>query len=579
MLFRSSHAARWNWFSPWLIIGSVCILAGVLLVFTVRNVDREKQFMELALLSEATVLMRSMEASSRTGMMGMGWGKRQTQLLMEETAQQPDVLYTALVTPTGQVVTHSDPSRVGSTLSLVFPEEGRTLHRFTEGERRAFEVVRAYQPWLRHRGGGAGAMCSNPNASPNDANLFILVGLDPSPFEEANRQDVRNTLLLFGLMLLVGAAGFVSLVWAQQYHSARTSLQDIQALTSTIINQMPIGLIAVDRHGAVRGANEAARLILKQEKDISGSIADFECFAPVAERIRKSERVIDQEVRCRIGGGETVPLLVNASVIRDAGRRATGHVFLFADMTNLKQLEEQLRRTERLAGLGRLAAGVAHEIRNPLSSIKGFATILAGRSKGDEKSRRLAEVMVQEVERLNRVVTELLDYARPTELHREPCSCKDLLGRTLRLVEGDAAERGVAIQSGVVPEDLEVEVDADRFAQVLLNLYLNALQAMEGGGVLRVEALEEDGRAILTVTDSGSGIPAEHLPHIFDPYFTTKPKGVGLGLANVHKFVEAHGGEIEVASSPQNGTCFTIRLEVSAGFHSRLRTGQDHEAA
>jgi two-component system sensor histidine kinase HydH len=168
--------------------------------------------------------------------------------------------------------------------------------------------------------------------------------------------------------------------------------------------------------------------------------------------------------------------------------------------------------------------------------------------------------MVQEVERLNRVVSELLDFARPTELHRQAYGCRELVEKSLRLIEGDAAHRGVKIEAKINPEDLQVEVDPDRFTQVLLNLYLNALQAMETGGTIRIDALRKGHWTLFSVVDSGKGISPEDLPHVFDPYFTTKPSGVGLGLANVHKFIEAHGGEIEVESSPGKGARFTIRL-------------------
>jgi two-component system sensor histidine kinase HydH len=319
-------------------------------------------------------------------------------------------------------------------------------------------------------------------------------------------------------------------------------------------------MMATDPAGRIEKANEAARLILRRSGAFTGTIEDFPCFLPVAKRLRHEERVIEEEVLCRVSEAEMVPLLVNAAHIRDGEGRKTGYVLLFSDMTNIKQLEEQLRRSERLAGLGRLAAGIAHEIRNPLSSIKGFAKILAGRVKEDERSRRVAEVMEQEVERLNRVVTELLDFAKPTELHTETVACRDLFQNSLRLIERDAVEHGVRVETIPPPEELRVEVDPDRFAQVLLNLYLNALQAMDGGGTLKTEAFRQDGRVVLSVSDSGSGIAPEHLPHIFDPYFTTKPRGVGLGLANVHKFVEAHGGEIEVESSPGRGTTFLVSL-------------------
>ncbi|MFP5213529.1 MAG: ATP-binding protein [Acidobacteriota bacterium] len=554
------NPTRWAWFSPWLIMGSVCILAAILLVLAVKNVHREREFTVRALVSEANILMRSLEASSRTGMTGMGWGRGQLQILLEETAQQPDVLYTALITRTGKVVAHSNEARVGEIISVSLPPAETAESRFVEGEPRAFEVVRPFQPWERQRGGGSWERCRGMAFRDEDKNLFIMVGLDPTPFEEATHQDMRQTAVLFGVMLLVGAAGFLSLVWGQHYRDARSSLRDMRAFTSTLINQMPVGLMTTDMEGNIQRANEASHVILHQEEAIGGNLNDFPCFRSIIEQLRREGSVIEREILCPLEGGETAPLLMNAALIRDGEERSTGYVLLFTDMTNIKQLEERLRRSERLAGLGRLAAGIAHEIRNPLSSIKGFATILASRFPEEDKSRTIADVMVQEVERLNRVVTELLDYARPTELSRRSCSCADMLRHTLSLVERDARLRNIEIASTTIPEDLTLEADPDRLSQVLLNLYLNGLQAMDHGGTLKVEAFREDGRAVLNVTDTGHGIPSEHLPHIFDPYFTTKPSGVGLGLANVHKFVEAHGGEIEVASNPGQGTTFTIRL-------------------
>ncbi len=550
----SSSPERWTWFSPWMIMGSVCILAGILMVLAVKNINREKEFMERALLSEANVLMRSLEASSRTGMMGMGWGRRQIQLLMEETAEQPDVLYVAIMTSRGQVVAHSDPARVGATLTLAsVPPSGKTIHGFSKSDdTKSFEVIRSYQPWQREPGRqrGKGRRTADCPTISGDlsGDLLIMVGLDPKPFEEARTQDLQQTLLLFGIMLLVGAAGFLSLVWAQSYRSARRSLQDIRAFTSTIINQMPVGLIATDLNGRIRTTNEAARKILRSSEP-KGRLDLYPCFLPIARQLGTQEAIVGQEVHFKPHAREadSVPLLVNASVIRDGERRSDGHVFLFTDMTEIKHLEEQLRRGERLAALGRLAAGVAHEIRNPLSSIKGFATILVSK-------------LGNEVDRLNRVVTELLDFARPTELHKRPVPCRELIDHTLSLIEGDALHQGIRVESSVRPETLQAEIDPDRFAQVLLNLYLNALQAMESGGSLSIGATAHEGQITIAVSDTGTGIPPENIPHIFDPYFTTKPRGVGLGLANVHKLVEAHGGHIEVASTPGQGTAFHIML-------------------
>jgi two-component system sensor histidine kinase HydH len=560
MIDRPLKPARLAWVSPWMLIGSVCLLASILFFLALKNVNSQKKYTKRALLSQAEVLMRSVEAGARTGM-GMGWGRTQYQRLLEESARQSDVLFLALVGSKGRIVAHSDPGKIGGTLKVFLPEPGKISWGYRNGKERRFEVVRAFRPWRGRGGGGRLNEGCRWREAGLDKGLFIAVGLDPSPFEAASRQDERQTIMLFGTMLLVGAAGFISLFWAHNFRQARTHLLGMRAFTSTVLNQMPVGMLMSDPGGRIERSNEAACRILLCPKGCQGrKISDFMGFSNVLERLGTEETVVEQEIVCTLDDSVCVPLLVNAALIRNGDGKPGGYLFLFSDMSGIRRLEQQLRRSERLAGLGRLAAGVAHEIRNPLSSIKGFATILAGRARGDPRSREIADTMVQEVERLNRVVTELINFAKPADLHLSSISCLELIGESLRLVEKQATAQGVKIESEVVPQDLQLQGDRDLLIQALLNLYLNAIHAMAQGGTLEVRAWRDPLGVTLLVADSGAGIRAEDLPHIFDPYFTTKPRGVGLGLANVHKFIGAHGAQIEVQSRVEKGSKFLIRF-------------------
>lgn len=486
----------------------------------------------------------------------MGWGRNQHQILVQEMAQQSGVLYIALVDAQGRIIVHSDPDRVNSYLLSALPDSANSGYHLVDGDRRVFQISREYQPWLRHRG-GQGACIFWPEDERESRKFYLVVGLDPAPYEEAVSRDLHQSLILFGAMFLVGVGGLLSLTWAQHYRSARDVLQNVRALSSAIVNQMPAGLIMARADGTIYESNRFAGEMIGPGGEVRGNLTDYPCFQPVLSGLKEERAVVELEVKCENANGSRMFLLVNARVIRDLEGDA-GYLILFSDLTKIKNLEKQLRRSERLAGLGRLAAGVAHEIRNPLSSIKGFATILADRFGNDGESRIIADSMKQEADRLNRVVSELLDYAGATALRKEIRPCRELIEYSLRLVEGDAGSRCVRVSSSVFPVDFELEVDPDRFAQVLLNLYLNAFQAMEDGGELGVDAVLEDGQVMIRVSDTGTGIHPDHLAHIFDPYFTTKPKGVGLGLANVYKLVEAHGGTIEVESVPGAGTTFTM---------------------
>lgn len=229
-----------------------------------------------------------------------------------------------------------------------------------------------------------------------------------------------------------------------------------------------------------------------------------------------------------------------------------------------KQLYEATARKEKLVALGHLAAGVAHEIRNPLSSIKGLAKYFAERTPADGEAHQLAQVMAKEADRLNRVVSELLELVRPAHLTYQSVDLNDVITHSLQLISQDAASRSITLAFTAQPALCRIQADPDRLKQVLLNLYLNAVHAIGRDGVITVAVREcGDGRVKVSVADSGKGMTAEQLQAIFTPYFTTKADGTGLGLAVVQNIVEQHGGTIHAESAPGEGALFTLYLPVN----------------
>lgn len=229
-----------------------------------------------------------------------------------------------------------------------------------------------------------------------------------------------------------------------------------------------------------------------------------------------------------------------------------------------KQLHEATARKEKLVALGHLAAGVAHEIRNPLSSIKGLAKYFAERTPADGEAHQLAQVMAKEADRLNRVVSELLELVRPAHLTYQSVDLNDVITHSLQLISQDAASRSITLAFTAQPALCRIQADPDRLKQVLLNLYLNAVHAIGRDGVITVAVREcGDGRVKVSVADSGKGMTGEQLQAIFTPYFTTKADGTGLGLAVVQNIVEQHGGTIHAESAPGEGALFTLYLPVN----------------
>jgi len=220
----------------------------------------------------------------------------------------------------------------------------------------------------------------------------------------------------------------------------------------------------------------------------------------------------------------------------------------------------QMSRAEHLATLGELAAGLAHEIRNPLAGIAGVIEIIGRDLPVGSPGRDVLKEVQQEVLHIKRILSDLLDYARPRKPEFRPADLNDSAEHAVNLARQQALSRPVEISLEKAPSLPPVEHDAGQLQQVLLNLLLNALQAIDGAGKIRVQIVSHDDQALVSVTDTGRGIAPEHLPSIFRPFFTTKGQGTGLGLSLARRVVEDHGGKIEVTSQPGQGTQFLIWL-------------------
>lgn len=573
--------------SPWIIIGSVAILLIVVVVLAYQNYSREKKYMSQILSEKGAAIIKAVEAGARAGMMGMMWGGQQVQTLLEETARLPDVFYISVINRNGLVLASSNRGLIGTQMSGSLPDKGLDQPEATnwrykriDDQRNAFEVYRFFRPithrdaWMgdcmRQMVKGRGMMMGSDNdwclsSASGDSDQIILVGLDPQPFEEGRKEDIRNTAIISGVLILLGLAGFISMFWMQGYRSAKKSLQDTSAIKDQVVTSLPVGLIATDKDGRIAFYNSAAERItgldLSQARGKEPNTVLPYHLCGLTESLGRGESISEKEMECEFTENKIVPVSISASKIINEEGQFVGQVLIIRDLGEVRRLQDEIRRKEKLAAIGGLAAGVAHEIRNPLSSIKGIASYYKSKFEDGSEDKEMAGVMIEEVDRLSRVISELLEFARPTKLNRKLSDMNELLKHSTRLVEQEAAAKKVDIQLNLTSDSVEADVDPDRLAQCFLNLILNALQAMEGGGRLIVSSSTgANGNVAIDIRDNGSGISTEDLSKIFDPYFTTKPKGTGLGLAIVHKIIEAHQGQIKVRSTIGLGTVFSIAL-------------------
>ncbi len=572
--------------SPWIILGSTFILLVVVIVLAVQNTNREKRSMTKILRAKGAALIRAVEAGARTGMMGMMWGGQQIQLLLEETGRLPDVTYMAVVDENGKVVAHSDASKVNTPfrsgrhkLVHLGPDLQENWELVDLGNNgRVFEVHRHFRPLYRNSGREGGHMRGMmhrhriPPVSPDDwftqqkrQQLLIVAGLDVAPFEQAIQGEIRTTIMMSVILLLLGFGGFISLFWMNSYHAAKRTLQDTSAFADEVVAHLPVGLIATGREGNITFFNEAAERITglsaaAAENKTPDSLLPAQ-LCGLKQVTQDGRAITEKEMECTFSSGRVVPLSVSATRIINAVGELVGHVLILRDLGEVHRLQDEIRRQEKLAAIGGLAAGVAHEIRNPLSSIKGLATFFGEQFEDGSEAKNAAGVMVNEVDRLNRVITELLDFSKPTELKRQSADLAPLITRSLQLIQQDTVNRGIQVDVDIDERICQVYVDSDRLTQCLLNLYLNAIQAMPQGGTMSLTCMADArNQVLIRIEDTGLGIAADDLSQIFNPYFTTKGKGTGLGLAIVHKIVEAHHGRISVESIPGKGSTFMLQI-------------------
>lgn len=578
--------------SPWVIIGSVGILLIVAVVLAYQNYSREKKYMSRILSEKGAAVIQAVEAGARTGMMGMMWGGQQVQTLIDETARLSDILYITVADQEGLILASSNHDLIGTRmdpgLPKIQPDSPEAVNwrmKRIDSRHEVFEVSRYFRPItdrtdqidrMRRRmdrmmpGHGMGMdndWCF-PGTNPGK-DAVMMVGLDPRPFAEARLEDVRNTVIISGVLVILGMAGFISLFWLQNYRLARRSLQDTSAVANQVVASLPVGLIATDKNGKIAFFNTAAERITgldlsRARGEAPDAVLPYD-FWTLKASLDRGETIFEKEMACEFVEGTVVPVSVSASKIINEEGHFVGQLLIIRDLGEVRRLQDEIRRKEKLAAIGGLAAGVAHEIRNPLSSIKGIASYYRDKFEDGSEDKQMAGIMIEEVDRLNRVISELLEFTRPPRLDPRPVDINKLIEHSTRLIQQEAKAKNIQVQVHPGSETVEASVDPDRLTQCFLNVFLNALQAMENSGKLTITtAIRNKTHVIIDIKDNGPGISADDVDRIFDPYFTTKSKGTGLGLAIVHKIIDAHQGQIKVRSTPGRGTVFSIVLPVTA---------------
>ena len=368
----------------------------------------------------------------------------------------------------------------------------------------------------------------------------------------------------------------------QELREKSMDFDDLQVIQDHILRNVGSGIVTMNMTGEITSWNNAAEQITGYRFDeirtnwktvFGDSIKGL--FGHTDDL---KARPVRFEGHIAKRNGSKAMLGFTASLLKDDAETVRGIILTFQDITRLIEMEEQIRRQERLATVGSLAAGIAHEIRNPLASLSGSIQMLQGELELQGDHKHLMDIVLRETDRLNTIITEFLDYARPRSNQMEQISLASFLEETIALFRNSREFRKDIVISCDIPSAIAIPGDSRRLRQVFWNLLINAAQAIPEGGTITISAASGVGfdgdEVAIRILDSGMGIDAEHLEHIFDPFFTTKPAGTGLGLAIAYRIIEDHNGTIDVKSERGKGTAVVIRLpyfELSAGARQHAR--------
>lgn len=608
-MFSLKSFARpgFTFISPWLLAAATGLLVLIVATFAINNMQREKRVMLNGMLQKGVTMIRVIQSGAKSSSIAeRRRGVRipepwyaHVQRVINHLAADPDIFFLAVTNRQQEVLAHSLPVTRGSIININIPEistQANIANRFSyrivkaKGGERYFEVVHTFIPFqpvntpitlsglgLQHWFYGNNA---NKNNQPlhdkfkNDDQYVIVAVLNMREYDRAIEQLQFQLIMLSLIMLLVGVGGWLSLSTMQGYKVSQKTLAGIQAFTSLLVSKLPVGIIATDKDGRVATWNqvvvrllciEAEQAVGKKVKEVlPGILADF------FHDFKKTDTIFcpesdGQEIQID-ACGKAVSLNCFHLVITNSKGEPEGEVLLLSNMTALKNMEKKMREQERLAAVGRMAAGVAHEVRNPLSSVKGLALLLQGKFSEKSAEREAATMLIREVERMNRTISELLSFSRPAPLETTKVDLAKLIERQVRLLKADTASDAVRFHLEIDTDLLPVAADADRLNQVIFNIILNGVQAMGYGGEMIITACNDydSNMVVVTVTDTGVGMDEETMAQIFFPYFTTKKDGTGIGLAISQKIIAEHEGTIQVKSTLGYGTVITVALPVYA---------------
>ncbi len=392
--------------------------------------------------------------------------------------------------------------------------------------------------------------------------IHSLIGPSGVYLEELT---VREFVIRYCInMMFLAVTAYVTAYFTDKLQSTEIKLKDTttalaqsERLKNDIVYSIDTGILTVDENGVITLANAAAASILgKSEENIAGHTLQKIC--PEISGLLSSESKKEFETKIN-RDGRIIHLECRLIGLTSPVGEKRGSMLLLRDITELREAQERMARQKKLAAVGKMAAGIAHEIRNPLASVSGSIELLRDGNLKKEEYSRLVDIVLRETQRLNRLINDFLNFARPVEPKFERCRLDIAVKETVELIRSEVSRESSNINIDTDLEECEIEADPSQMRQVAWNLIKNAVEAVDENGRVSVSLRKVNHSVMLEVSDNGEGMSEEEINRMFDPFFTTKHTGTGLGLSAVHRIAESHGALIDVKSEKGTGT--TVKIE------------------
>jgi two-component system sensor histidine kinase HydH len=399
---------------------------------------------------------------------------------------------------------------------------------------------------------------------------IFRIGLSLEGYKKVT-SNYQKQMILFCLVLFVLGLLIIGIVIVNQnYFVLDKSYKEIKTLTGNVLEAMHSAVVAVDKAGKIIMFNRLAEDIFSINKE-NAINHNYESIFPnddclLKQTLEKKRTTKEVEREFRTFSGEDKFLIVGTSCLFDEEKKFNGAVAVIHDITELKKYEEEAKRSERLSALGDLAAGVAHEVRNPLNAISIAAQRLKSEflpQKGEDEYITFTKIILNEIKRLDNIINQFLSLAKAQRLNLTLTNMNAFLDELMNLISIEAKEKNILVTK-LIESLPEMKIDQEEMKKALLNIMRNGIQATPPGKAFKVQGFKHgtQNQAVIKIEDSGPGIPKENLSKIFQPYFSTKEKGTGLGLSIAYRIISDHKGKIEIESELGKGTVFTVRLPI-----------------